>query len=104
MSLPMRLGAFVVSPGEPLVLDVTELVRTWEREHRTAASLEVGALPRAGARACYALARADSGSPRLEVYLAPTEAERAAARAGAAAPSGSHAPEDDPEPREEEVE
>jgi len=103
-SLPMRLGAFVATPGAPLVLDVTELVRAWEREHRGAASLEVGALPRAGVRASYALGRLDAGSPRLDVYLAPSDDERAAARAGAQTRSASPGRDEDREPREEEAE
>lgn len=103
-SLPMRLGTFVATPGAPLVLDVTELVRIWEREHRGAASLEVGALPRAGVRASYALGRLDAGSPRLEVYLAPSDAERAAARASAHTTSASPAHDDDRATRAEETE
>lgn len=90
--LPMRLGTFSAMTDRPMIIDVTELVRRWTRERRREVTFEIAATPHRGARLAFALHRADAGSPRLDVYLAPTEAEQAAART----PPTSNEPTDAP--------
>ena len=68
--LPIRLGAFVTAPMQPLSLDVTELVRKWIHGKRPY-GLAILARGENGVRAWYANRESSRPSPRLDVYFAP---------------------------------
>ncbi len=71
---PLPLARLPVAPGMPLSIDVTEIVRGWT-EPRAHRGLVVTLRPHAGTRATLSLLEADHPSPRLDLYLAPTDAE-----------------------------
>ncbi|MBM4359803.1 MAG: hypothetical protein FJ096_16995 [Deltaproteobacteria bacterium] len=83
---PLTAAPTPIAPGAALVVDVTEVVRGWTRP-RTHRGLVVTLRPTPGTRGAFTLQDPDRGSPRLDVYLAPTTAELGPKPVGGAAPA-----------------